>query len=299
MASLKCTLTDAAGNNLNDHVLIDLFSVSSSNQLQASVDVVRDIQVNGIDISTGPVYRVRVTPSNHRTIQAFVSLSGSSVRKFSAALPIDPQKVVSIAAPAFDKLPPLTRAMLQRAEAPRFVDAAGAFLKGPALYSALDPYPLLKACFLNLVAKSATTLLQDGRRVLDHFLGLLRLEQDRFFIAVTAALVEETANSNAFHPVPFTMHTPLPGYKTISSFKTLDRYGNLQLTFQRRGDTGVDYVADVNIDDAQGIEHLFQVLRNSVSGPTNPYDIHDILLQQTPAVNPSYDFLFAQKAATA
>ena len=75
----------------------------------------------------------------------------------------------------------------------------------------------------------------------------------------------------------------------------MDRYGNLQLTFQRRGTTGDDYVADVDIDDAQGIEHIFQVLRNSVSGPTNPYDIHDILVKEQ-RLDPGYSFKFAQAA---
>jgi hypothetical protein len=76
----------------------------------------------------------------------------------------------------------------------------------------------------------------------------------------------------------------MPGYHTVSSYKTFDRYGNLQLTLQRKGDTGTDYAADVDIDDAQGVEHIFKVLRNSIEGPTNPYDIRDILLQQSPRI---------------
>ncbi len=35
---------------------------------------------------------------------------------------------------------------------------------------------------------------------------------------------------------------------------------------------------DVDIDAAQGIEHVFEVLGDSVKGPTDPYDIHEILL---------------------
>jgi hypothetical protein len=96
-----------------------------------------------------------------------------------------------------------------------------------------------------------------------------------------------------FHPVPDTLHDPLPGYNKVSSFKTFDHYGNLQLTFQRRGDTGNEYAADIDIDDGQGIEHIFQVVRNSVAGPTNPYNIHDILLQQKLPVNLNYEFVFA------
>jgi hypothetical protein len=39
------------------------------------------------------------------------------------------------------------------------------------------------------------------------------------------------------------------------------------------------------------------VLRNAVEGPTNPYNIHDILLQQTPRVDPGYGFVFAAAVA--
>jgi hypothetical protein len=39
-----------------------------------------------------------------------------------------------------------------------------------------------------------------------------------------------------------------------------------------------DCVADIDIDDAAGIEHVFQVLKNKLSGnPTHPYNIHEIL----------------------
>ena len=298
MASLKLILTNAAGGALTDHVLVDLFSLRSSNQLQAAADITGSLQIDNIDISSGPFYRVMVTPANHRMVQQFVSLSESRVTKFTAALPVDPGKVRDISAPAFGKLKGKAKDMLSQAMVPRFNDGSGGFVQGPALYSALDAYPLLKACFLNITAKSASTRLPDDHCVLDHFLGLMRLEQDRLFLKVTAALVEETANSNSFRRVSADLHEPVPGYKIISSYKTFDHYGNLQLTFQRQGDSGTDYAVDVDIDDAQGIEHIFQVVRN-ISGPTNPYDIHEILLQQKPAVDAGYDFVFAMKALTA
>jgi hypothetical protein len=38
-------------------------------------------------------------------------------------------------------------------------------------------------------------------------------------------------------------------------------------------------LADIDIDEAGGLEHVFQVVRNKVSGkPTRPYNIHEILL---------------------
>jgi hypothetical protein len=299
MASLKLVLTDAAGSDLNDQVTIDLFSQHTSKQYQTSRHIQRDIQINGIDVTGGPFYRLMVTPANHRIIQMFVSLSEGKLTECSIAVPIDPQKVVSISGPSFGALNSKAQQMLTEAEVPRFNDGTGGFLRGAQLYSALDPYPLLKACLLNIVAKSAATTLQDGGSCLDHYAGLVRVEQDRIFLRTTAALIEETAHSNSFHSVSAALHDPIPGYAMVSSFKTFDRYGNLQLTFQRRGNTGGDYVADIDIDDAQGIEHIFQVVRNSVSGATNPYDIRDILLQQQPSVDPGFEFVFAQPAPVA
>ena len=299
MASIKLVLTDAGGNDLADHLTVDFYSVNSSAHAQVETDINGSVQIDGIDVSSGPFNRMLITPSNHRPIQVFVALSEAKVTKFAASVPVDPDQVRGIAGPDFTKLSSACTTILNQSQVPSFNDGAGGFLQGPKLYDALDRLPRLKACFLNITAKSAATRLPDGQRVLDHMMGMVRIEQDRLFMQVTAALVEETAHSNAFHSVSAALHDPLPGYKIISSFKTFDRYGNLQLTFQRQGDTGVDYAVDVDIDDAQGVEHIFQVLRNSVNGPTNPYDIHDILLQQKPAVDPLYAFNFATKAATA
>ena len=293
MAGIKLILTDAAGNDLNDNVTIDLFSLQTSRQYQVTKRVVRSVVVNGIDAAGAPTYRVMVTPANHRIVQFFVMLNESKAVEHKEKVPVDPAKVLSIKAPPFDALPPKAREILSAAQAPEFQNGPGNFLQSSSLYEALDRLPLLQACFLNIVAKSAGIVLQDGLTCLDHYLGLKRFNRDRLFISTTAALVEETAQSNAFYAVSPALHVPLAGYHTVSSYKTFDHFGNLQLTFQRRGESGGDYVADVDIDDARGIEHAFQVIRNTVSGPTNPYDIHDILLQQNPPVRAGYDFVFA------
>lgn len=296
-ASLRLVLTDAAGQDLNDHVVVDLFSLSSSQRYQVAEGMAEELVINGIDVSAGPSYRAMVSPANHSVMQFFVSLVDGGITSFTAPVPVDAQKVVSISAPDFAALPGPAQNVLKLAESPRFNDGAGGFLQGPDLYSALTQYPLLKACFLNIVAKAGATGLANSRSCLDHFQGVVRLEQDRFFVQTSADLVEETGRSNAFHSVSAALHDPMPGYHIVSSFKTFDRYGNLQLTFQRRGDAGDDYATDVDIDDAQGFEHIFQVLRNEVEGPTNPYNIHDILLQQTPRIDPTYGFVFAAAAA--
>ncbi len=175
-AALVLTLTDAAGNDLNDRVIIDLFSTQTSAHLQVSERVGRGISIEGIDISGGPSYRVMITPANHRIVQFFVMLSEGKPTPFALPVPVDPGKVVSINAPRLENLQPKARQMMEAAQAPRFNDGVGGYLTGSQLYAALDPYPLLKACFLNIVAKSAATPLPDGQTCLDYYNGLLRIE---------------------------------------------------------------------------------------------------------------------------
>jgi hypothetical protein len=48
---------------------------------------------------------------------------------------------------------------------------------------------------------------------------------------------------------------------------------------------------DVDIDDAAGLGHVFQVLRNTLTGrPTHPYDIHEILVSYQ-QLDPGYRFV--------
>ena len=70
-------------------------------------------------------------------------------------------------------------------------------------------------------------------------------------------------------------------------FKTDDLYGNLQLSFFRKGE---QYVADIDIDDAAGLGHIFQVVKNHFTGsPTHPYNIHEILVKHQ-HLDPGYKF---------
>jgi hypothetical protein len=83
------------------------------------------------------------------------------------------------------------------------------------------------------------------------------------------------------------LHAPPAGFEPAGSFKSDDNYGNLQLTFFQQGDT---WVADVDIDDAAGLAHVFQVARNHLTGrPTHPYDIREILIAWQ-GTDPGYTF---------
>jgi hypothetical protein len=125
------------------------------------------------------------------------------------------------------------------------------------------------------------TLLADGSTVLAHVNSVYRLRADRVFANVSLALRDLVKNSvpaQLFHEASDALHTPPPGFERKGSYKTGDPYGGLQVTFFSNAST-LELRADIDIDDAAGIQHLFQVIGHTVSGSdTNPYDIHEILV---------------------
>lgn len=91
--------------------------------------------------------------------------------------------------------------------------------------------------------------------------------------------MKNSVAEDLFHEVDGSLHH-LPGsfqgFESAGRFKTDDDYGNLQLTFFMKGD---ECVADIDIDDASGLDHVFQVILNAISDmPTPPYNIHDLLM---------------------
>ena len=295
IASLELELTTAGGADLDDSVEIELISTQDSNHFVNNLRVQRKVTVEGIVVNPATIYRVTISPSNYRVVQYFQPLSDGQTATKTLKVPVDPKRVTGLQAPVYSALRSQVQSMLTKSEIPRFVDSGGNFIQGQNLYSQLDTVPKLKACLLNIAAKSAKTPLRDGSTCLDHYEGLIRMEQDRVFIRTHAALREEVQNSPLFHAVNPALHDPVPGYTITDSYKTLDQYGNLQLTFQQKGTVGDDYIADTDIDDAQGIQHVFQVLRNLVTGATDPYDIHDILLANQ-GIDPGYAFTFPMAA---
>jgi hypothetical protein len=50
-------------------------------------------------------------------------------------------------------------------------------------------------------------------------------------------------------------------------------------------------IAEIDIDDAAGLAHVFQVMRNHLTGePTHPYNIHEILMAHQ-NLDPGYDLV--------
>ncbi len=282
--------TDVLGAPLNDDsVVVDALSLDNSVHFRALVPLngQTEVAINLQGAASG-VYRFQMAPTNYRFLQFFFRLNEgeTSVRDKPVVFPVDPARVSGISAPAFAALDESLRNFLA---ATKLKIGASKPASGAALYASLPD--IRKAALLNLFSKASRTRLPDGANCFD--LGpMVELDQDRLFAKTGASLLEETMQAPGFRPVSFALHKEIPPYRLLASFKTRDTHGNLQLTFSRNGQTGADYLVDMDIDEGQGIEHIFEVIRNSISGLTNPYDIREILAASQ-NIEPLYSFIFA------
>lgn len=275
---LGLRVVDAYGEFIQERVEITLRNQALSDQVRlTALDVSREIVVENLLGPPNNLYLMEITAPSYRPVRRFLSAGGTAAQARQILLPVDARKVERVDFPAYEDLTEAARELLERSG--QVLGQAGR--SGKDLYLNLDP--IRRAGLLNILAKTGRTLLANGRSVLSYLAEegseLLEIRGDRFFATVPKELREEVKHSQAeetFEPAPDTLHTPPKGFSRAGSFKTRDSYGNLQLTFFARGNR---WVADIDIDDAAGLEHVFQVVRNSLTGaPTHPYDIHQILL---------------------
>ncbi|HZT58312.1 MAG TPA: hypothetical protein VFA21_06735 [Pyrinomonadaceae bacterium] len=288
--TLSLSLLDVYGNPIKDRVDISLrhtVLMSAVFSLK-NQDGSKRLSIKGLDFTQGGRYEMFIGGLKYGTVHQFVQVSEDEETELELTFPVRANKVRGISAPGYASLGDDLRLVLQNSEVESFPG-----LRGPDLYGALDD--VRKAGLLNIYAKMRATVfrLPDPRDTFSYVTALTRLRGDRFFAEVKKELRDEVKNaqsSQLFHSVPGGMHTPPPGYVLVDSYKTLERYGNLQITFFNNPAT-LDFLADIDIDDAQGIEHIFQVVDHMVTGnETNPYDIHEILLGYQ-KLDPGYTLL--------
>ena len=292
--TVKLKFVDVLGNALDDRsVVVDIFSLNNTLHFQAVVPLKgqTDVAIK-VEDCPGGVYRFELSCANYQVMQFFLQVvpGGTTVRDRPVIFPVDPERVVDIVAPDFSALDPRLQKLLSQAKVQlNGKDAPD----GAGLYGALPPK--LKAALLNLFTKSSNTALGDGSSCFDHLQTLHEIDQDRMFAKADAALVEESSASELFHSVDFSLHKEVPPFQLFASFKTLDSRGNLQLTFSRNGQVGNDYLVDMDIDEAQGIGHVFEVAHNFLNQSlTSPYNVREILAVAQ-NLKPLYTFKFASK----
>jgi hypothetical protein len=275
---------DVYGDRPDDQVDVTLKHQVLSQSLQVKNQATtKRLRVTDLDSTQGGIFSLQVFPLRRRPVGRFLRVLEGKTLQQSIVLPVDADRVTGIDAPPYDSLGADLRGVLEASTVEGDEDKRGA-----DLYGALDD--VQKAGMLNIYAKMKATKFADDRDTFSYVTEFTRIRGDRFFAKVAKELRDATKNSiptNLFNEVSGALHTPPPGFALVDSFKTLDLYGNLQLTFFGNPDT-LEFISDTDIDDAQGIEHIFQVLRPFFTGQdTNPYDIHEILLEYQ-KVDPGY-----------
>lgn len=287
MAEVKLALElrNVSGKFLGEKVDILLRHQVLSEVKKASVNVTGKVEITGLHGAPQGLYRLEIDPPSYQYISQFVNMKASGTTSASFVFPIDPGKVKRVIFQAYSKLASELQTVLENSD--QVLSFPGK--KGKELYDSLDD--IRKAGLLNITVKSANTPLTNGRTVLSYIQKLLEIRGERFFCVVPKELREETKNSVAeglFDPASDVLHHPPEGFSRAGSFKTPDKYGNLQLTFFMKGN---DCVADIDIDDSGGLEHIFQVLKHKLSGKnTHPYSIHEILIAHQ-KLDPGYSFV--------
>lgn len=287
---LELELLDVHGQFLNERVDITLRNQVLDHFVKKSQKASAKFIIPNLHGDPQGRYRLDIAPLSFMHVEDFIITKSSGVTPYRALVPVNPKKVMKVNFPRYDKLPTDGQTLLSKSD--RILAFEG--ITGATLYAALEKESLKLAGMMNIIAKTNATRLSNGRTVLSYLQELRELRGDRFFVVASKELREETKHSVAdgvFKKADSSMHhlpSQFLGYTDAGSFKTTERYGNLQLTFFMKGD---DCVADIDIDDASGLEHFFQVVNNMLPGnDTHPYTIHEILVAHQ-KLDPGYSFV--------
>ncbi len=156
----------------------------------------------------------------------------------------------------------------------------------PSRYEALEPQQ--KAGLLNLFAKMSNP---STPAVFSDVIEIFKVKPARIYARVVPELLEKVrALPQRFHEQPDggSLHKFLDDWVRLdqhASFKTPDSMGNLQLTFAKNPQN--QFGVDADLDDHQGLQHAFDVIKHKFSGDTNPYDIHEVLVKLQ-GIDPGY-----------
>lgn len=300
--SFAFTLTDLTGAPIVGDALIDLEPVSGTpgaGGAPARANVSEGhtrVKVGGIKCraSLGTLYRVRVKTRGYRTFGFFQTITdGDNLSsEMNVRLVADPKHIVDVEAPAFGKVPAAFRRSVEDADMWKLTAEDAPFVGGvgASLYDGLDP--MRKACYLNIARKAG----HESAAKIGRFVERLHvIRRDRLFASVHADTHDALCRAEQFKSADGSLHEPPPSHDLFASFKTKDSNAILQVTLFRHKTSGA-LVADIDMDEASGIKHGLEVIRNKVGKQrTNPFLVRELLLlsSHSSELDPNYRFVFA------
>ena len=302
--SLRIIVTDLAGDPVVGNVKVNLTRAEGGQHgiqwtgefTLSGGDVVAEME--DIDCSAGAttMFNAEVVTRNFRRFRFFQGIKPDRLVNGSAnplGLAARPSRVEGIRAPAFSRLMKAERDFLDTAamRAPEAEDRDLLDLSGRELYGRLGY--LRQACLLNIFTKSRHETTDNCFRYVQ---APLVIRQDRCFCRVDSDMDDFLNDSPRFDNVSGALHDPLEGYEMLEpSYKSRDEHANIQVTLMQHTDTQ-ELAADIDIDEARGLQHGFEVLRNKIGKRrTNPYLVRELLLAGDPlrrSLDPKYRFVF-------
>lgn len=272
-AKLRLRLVDVYGHKIDDNVDISLkHTVASHSSRLKHINAAKPITITNL---FGGRYNIHIKPARYHSVTRSLVLGNRGITNETFVLPVNRDRVRKVEFPGFHLLARDLKQVLERSKIEDLKE-----MGGESLYAVLDD--TRKAGLLNLYARMRATVFQDGKNAFSYVDSLKLLREDSLLAVVRRSLrraTEGAVSYRLFHATPATLHTPPAGYSGLGSFKTLENYGNLQLTFFGKPKARV-MIMDARIDDGQGIQHVFQAVDHSSSnGHSHPYDVHEILLE--------------------
>ena len=299
-SSLTLTLATVQNAPIATPIRIELLPVSGSaggqhmRTPEFNLNGATTCRVSGIpSFDVGTNYQITVDAENYQLTSFFKRLIPGEQVADALKFLIDPSRVKGINAKPFDELPDARlREILNNSKIQ--LPNQGTELAGPALYNALEDKQ--KACLLNIAAKANHTSADSVWALVQ---SLRRIEQDRCFAFVDGNTETILKASSLYVPAGTFFHEPMPGFTLGNSFKSKGAHATLQVTLMKNQDGQV--AADIDIDEASGGGHLFEVFRNKVTGGlTNPYQVLELMLLGDPndsdhltVVDPGYSLIFS------
>lgn len=281
MSAFRIRAFDAARRKLDDRIDVLVKDLTSGEVVAHERDQKGTKTITVEALKPGRMYAIQVFPMRHRPVGAVQRApeDGQPAANIHVFCPVHAARVSQVTFPAWADLTPELQDALERSTLEAEAAGPGVIGSGQALYDSLADVP--KAGLLNLFVKMHETV-TGGRTMWSFVTDVYRIRGDRIFANVTIDFrdhVKSSVLAGDFRPVDGSLHTPPPGFSHAGSFKhDLFQAGVLQLTFFSSDDQPLRFRIDADIDDAGGLGHVFQVLRNWITkGDTNPYDIHQIL----------------------
>jgi hypothetical protein len=281
---LELNFVDVSGAPLADTLTIRLrHQVLHDERRVEGHDGRKRLAIADLHAEPQGVYALEVRAECYRPVSRFVTVRSGAQDAETVTMPIHPDRAEAIF-PEYDGLDPRVRSVLERSH--NVVGHEG--MIGPALYEALSDHAA--AGLLNIARKSLTMPFKGGADLME-FISLVEIRRDRCFVDLPRAIHDQMVDlveDDVFEPVDGSLHDPPAGFVRAGSFKTPDLFGNLQMTFFL---SNGQCRADIDIDDANGLLHFFQVARNHLKDrTTHSYDIHQILVAHQ-HLHPGYDLI--------